>query len=186
MSKSLKIIQTVSKVANIVSKVIFICCTVGAIACAVGAIISAVLLTVDIEIGGRALSEIIISKAQMSTGEIITYCIIGILACSGEAVLARVGEKYFEHELSEGTPFTHKGAKELFRLSIFMMAVPIAIGMATSVCSETFKLISGSPLDFEEFSADIGMGLAFLLGSVICEYGAELADTKRNSEDKGE
>ena len=45
--------------------------------------------------------------------------------CAGEAVLSKFAEHYFKRELADGTPFNLGGAKELMRLGIFTICIPI-------------------------------------------------------------
>lgn len=81
-------------------------------------------------------------------------------------------------ELWAETPFTLAGAKELQRLGILALAIPlgssllgsIAEGLAAGLLNT--ETATAAELYFDN-EASLVLGLMFLLGSLLCRYGAE-------------
>lgn len=180
MSKNLSIIQKVYKVLRIVSKVVFILCIVGAVGCAVGVAGVALLQTI---LPFAELTEITELEAEMSIPFAYISCIAGCIACIGEAIMAFYAERYFRHELEAGTPFTYEGANEIFKLGIISIIVPIATSLVAGILFGVFYIffpeIAEPDLDM---SFSLTSGLACLFASVIFKHGAELAESKTESE----
>lgn len=180
--KSLKTIQTLSKIGKIMSKVIGIICIVAACLCAVG-IVSLALGLESFKIGGVTIHSIIEEKAEISMGTMYAAMGAGILLCVGEAILCRFAEKYFANELKAGTPFTMDGAKELLRLGILAICIPIASEIAAGIVFGILKLLLDNVEAMRGYSGpSIGLGVMMIFTSVICRYGAELNEAKPTSE----
>jgi hypothetical protein len=102
-------------------------------------------------------------------------CIIGLIACVGEAVFAFLAERYFANVLTDGTPFTFGGAKECFRLGVASIIISVAISLISAITIFVFMLIQLYGKDFDvDFSISITTGLFFIFMSVIFKHGAEL------------
>ena len=176
--KSLKAIQVISKIGMILSKIVFICCCVGFGCC----IISVPFLAGSAEIlkfGDFNLHGLIEKEAGMSLGSMYNAIVIAAIACACEAVLAKFAEVYFKRELRAGTPFTLGGAKELLRLGILSLAIPagysviVSVWQSIAVCVfENVEKIGAGSLGSFSF------GVMFIIGSLLCRYGAELAEKK--------
>ena len=169
MSKSLSILQTLAKVARIVCKVIFILCLVGGIGCLVS-------LLVILAFGTVALDSLGLSgEAPVLSGAL--GCIIGAVACAGEAIVAYYGERYFTKELAVGTPFTKEGAKEIFRLGLIAIIVSFASSVIVGIVSGILLVFSSAAPEWDfSMTVSLGTGLFLLLLSVIFQYGAELRE----------
>ena len=179
MSKTLSNILTVFKVARIVAKVIFILCIVGA----AGSFIGLVTLPLTKLIPLESFTDELPDLAP-------TYiaCIVGVLACAGEAVMAFLAERYFKNVLSAGTPFTFDGAKEVFRLGIASMIISVAVSVGTGILTGLVALFSSpelAELDFD-LSISLSTGLFFLFLSMLFKYGAELNEKKAEEEKQEE
>ena len=95
-----------------------------------------------------------------------------------EAVLAKFAVCYFKKELKAGTPFTLSGAKELLRLGILTVAIPLGCALAANITEGILagympvdrELLSGFLPDNEE---SITLGIMFMLMSLLCRHGAE-------------
>lgn len=78
-----------------------------------------------------------------------------------------------------GTPFTLSGAKELLRLGILALAIPAGYSViatvwqtiAVRIFENVEKVSTGSLGSFS-------LGVMFIIGSLLCRYGAELAEKK--------
>lgn len=104
-----------------------------------------------------------------------------MILCAGEAVLAKFAEVYFKNELRAETPFTLAGAKELLRLGILTLAIPTGCAVAGSIIEGILagfmKAEKAAAMDLHfDNEASIVLGMMFILGSLLCRYGAELMD----------
>ena len=93
-------------------------------------------------------------------------------------MVAHFAKNYFKHELEDGTPFTMRGAKELMRLGIIYIAVNLGVsivaGAVFAIASKSWEL----PEKAEFQGMSIGLGIIFIIVSLICRYGAELTEGK--------
>ena len=180
MSKSLKIIQTVSKVAKIISKVVFICCIVGASGCALG-LITLSLGIQNLTLFGDKLSVVIYEESGLTVNAMILACVSGLILCVAECVVSAFAEKYFSNELRAGTPFTYEGSKEILRLGILTMAIPLGADILCGIANGFFSIFSENTPAFETSTdSSLIIGGMFLLASVIFKYGAELREPKND------
>lgn len=172
--KSLKTIQTLSKIGKVFSKIIYICCIVGICGCAVG--IVAVLVGGEaLKIGGVTLHSILQTEADVSEGTIWAALIAGIILCAGELSVSRMAYRYFENELNAGTPFTADGAKELMNLGISVIWIPIVANILAHIAQAIIAgfMENAEPLTLDGFDS-IALGIMFIVMSLLCRYGAEL------------
>lgn len=175
--KSLRTIQTLSKIRKILSKIIYICCIIGAVGCAVGMVSLPFADTGVLKIGGVTIHGLIVNRAGIDLNSLYPLMTGAMIVCIGQAVTAKFAEGYFAHELTARTPFTLSGAKELFRLGIVTICVPLGSLILAQIisaivaeligCSEAFKLDGGD---------SVALGVMFIFMSLLCRYGAELRE----------
>lgn len=172
--KTLRTLQTLSKIGKIISKIIFIFCLIGGIGCIVGIICLAVILD-GFKLGGITIHGIIEKNAEISIGTCYSAMAVGIILCAGEAVLCKLAENYFKNELEAGTPFTLSGARELMRLGICTICIPIGTAIAAGI---TYSIMSAFFTDIADFNlnntSQIGIGVMFIVTSLLCRHGAEI------------
>ena len=172
--KTLKTIQTLSKIGRILSVIVFIFAVVGAALCVAG-IISLALIPEGFKIGGTTIHGLIEDKAGIGKGTLYAALISGVFISAGEAVLAKMAELYFRHELEAGTPFTFDGAKKLIRLGIFTICVPVITAAITAVVYAIMTLFYANVKDpSDTVSVSIGLGVMFIITGLICRHGAEV------------
>lgn len=175
--ESLKTIQKLSKLGKIFSKIIFICCIIGVVGCIVGMVCLPFADTQGLKIGGVTIHGLIVNRIGIDLNSLYPLMSGALIVCAGQAVNAKFAEKYFVNELVAETPFTVSGAKELLRLGIITISVPLgALILAQIVsgviaefmqCGDVFKLEGGD---------SVAMGVMFIVMSLLCKYGAELKD----------
>lgn len=171
--KTLHIIQVLSKIGKILSKIAFICCLVGFCICFVG-FISLAMGIEALKLGSVTLKSILNIQDGVTTGTVYAAMAAGMILCAGEAVLAKFAEHYFKRELADGTPFCLEGAKEMRRLGILTICIPLA----TQTIAEIVQTITAQnfqdvvPLELNS-SGSVALGIMFLVVSLICQYGAE-------------
>ena len=162
--KSLKTIQTLAKIGKVISKIVYICCMIGFIACAVG--------TVAIAIGGNAIT---LNETTTSIGTTVASLVAGLILCTGEYVVARMAYRYFDNELTAGTPFTFEGAKEMMHLGISVIWITVVSSIlaqvAQAIISAIMKNVDALTLDC---GVSVAMGVMLIVMSLFCRYGAEL------------
>lgn len=168
MSKTLSNILTVFKVVRIIAKVVFILCIIG------GA--GSLLTLISLPFVGSFLSDSSLLDEGISLPSTYLGCIIGIIACVGEAILAFLAERYFKNVLNAGTPFTFDSANESFRFGITSIIVSVATSLISGICYLATSLLSSPTPSETNFSASvsISVGLFFLFLSIIFKHGAEL------------
>ena len=178
--KTLPTIQKLSKVAKILCKIVFICCLVGGIGCLVG-IISLALIPEGFEINGVTIHGIIEESAEVSMGTVYASMAVGMIMCAGEAVLSKIAEKYFKMELEAGDPFTIDGANYLMKLGVCTMCILVAADILASIVHGIMKMTMENvgKLDLSAInSGSIMLGVMFIIGALVCHWGAELKEEK--------
>lgn len=183
MSKSLKTVQTVCKVCKVLAEIAFVMFVV-----IVALMLAATIFTGTgnfdalVSSGGVVLDDML-----QQTGVTQDY-MVAVLVCmtiiiAAEAVVAKFINVYFKHELKAGTPFTFEGAKEMLRLGIITIAVPVGASLAATI---VFGIMAaGSGLDSEfNFEISLGLGLMFLALSPLLKHGTELRLRAQNAEEK--
>lgn len=184
--KTLKTIQGLAKAGKIISKVLFILTIIGFCGCALGIVMVAAGAEV-VKIAGENLEQILIEQAQTTLGTVYASMAAAMVLCAGEAVLCKFSEIYFKRELQAGTPFTFAGAKELTRLGILAICIPLGAQIIAfivyAIMSAVLKDVA--PINIDNYGS-VMLGAALLLTSLICKYGAEQAELiKEKSEAAG-
>lgn len=182
---TLHTLQKLAKLGKVLSKIVFIFALIGAIGCAAG-IVSLALLPESVQLGSVTIKGLVDLTDEIHPETVIIALAGGVILCVGEAVLAKLAERYFKNELAAGTPFTFEGAEELKRLGIFAICIPIAAKvLAEIVCSamqhwmHTVRDIgTGDPIS-------LGLGIMLIVAGLLCKYGAELRQGTAVTPDEG-
>ena len=175
--KTLKTIQALSKIGKVLSKILFIFCIVGFCGCIVG-ILGMALGAPTLKIGGVTLESILNAEAEVTISTVYAAMAAGMILCAGEAVLARFAEHYFKHELADGTPFTFAGAKEMQRLGILTICLPIGTQIVAEIVYAVMaQVMQGvAPLRLDSASS-VALGIMFIVMSLVFRYGADKVET---------
>lgn len=173
---TLHTIQVLAKIGRILSKIIFICCIVGFCFCIAGIIAMAFGLP-GLKVGDVTIQSIVQQEAEVSVGQVYAGLTVGAVFCAGEAVLSKFAEHYFTRELRDGTPFNFGGARELMRLGILAICIPIVTVIAANIANGAFmRTMEGvEPLEDNSFGS-VSLGIMMIVTSLICRYGAEQKD----------
>lgn len=171
--KTLKAIQTISKICKIVSKVLFVLCIVGFCGCVTG-VIALAACAETITIDGVTFSVFLYDNTKTSVGTMYSYMAVGMIACAAEAVLAKFAEHYFNRELKDGTPFTIGGSKELMRHGILCVSVSLGASILAGIACGIIKAFftDVEVLDYG-IGANIAFGVTLMVLSLVCRLGAE-------------
>lgn len=175
--KSLKTIQVLAKIGKILSKIIFILCIVGFCFCIAG-IVSLAVGFDGVKLGSVTIRGILENKAGMSVPSLYAAMALGALYCTAEAVLSKFAEIYFRNELADGTPFTHRGAKELMRLGILTIVISLAAAILGGAVIAIASHYNPEVEMIQNHSFFSGLGVMMIVMSLFCRYGAELREGK--------
>lgn len=173
--KTLNTIQTLSKIGKVLSKICYIFCLIGAIGCAVGLVSLPFADQGIFKIGGVSIHGLIVNRVGIDLTSLYPAITGAMIVCIGQTVTAKFAERYFSHELTAGTPFTQDGAKEMLRLGILTICIPLGCLILAEIvsgilagflnCDDLLKLENGG---------SVALGVMFIVISVLCRYGAEL------------
>lgn len=173
--KTLKTIQALAKTGRILSTIVFVFSLIGAIFCVVG-IFTFALIPEGFKIGEMTIRALIEDKTGVGAGTIYASMAAGIVTCAGEAVLSKLAERYFANELKAGTPFTASGTSELMRLGICAVCIPVGTAIMAEIIRAVMKLFFANVGELVNTApATIGLGVMFIVTSLICRYGTEIA-----------
>lgn len=179
--KSLKAIHTLSKIGRVLSKIAFIFSVIGFCGCIAGVLGMCFGADGIIKIGGVTLHGLIAEEYGYNIKSITALLFGWLVVCAGEAVLSKFAEAYFKNELKAGTPFTLAGAKELLRLGILTAAIPVGCTVAGSIVRGIIigflQVEKADALDIcLDNTASVMLGVMFIVGALLCRYGAQLGE----------
>ena len=181
--KTLNVIQKLSKIGKVLSKIMFIFCIIGFCGCIVS-ILSMALGAPTLKIGGVTLKSILNTEADVTVDTVYAAMATGMILCAGEAVLAKFAEHYFKRELADGTPFNLGGAREMQRLGILTICLPIGTQIVAEIVHAVMEqaMQGVAPLRLDS-AGSVAFGIMFIVMSLICRYGADMYEeneTTRN------
>lgn len=182
MSKSLNTVQKICKVCKVLAEIAFVLFVV-----IVALMLAAAIFTGTGNFDALLLSGgVVLDDMLQQTGVTQDY-MVAVFVCltiiiAAEAVVAKFINVYFKHELKAGTPFTFEGAKEMLRLGIITIAVPVGASVISAIYLTVVTADSGD----WNFSVKIslGMGLMFLALSPLLKHGTELRLRAQYAEEK--
>lgn len=181
--KSLKSIQSLHKLGRVLSKLAFVFAVIGVCGCIAGLFSLRFGSGSLLKIGGVSIRGLITEHTGYDIESIAAALSGWMVVCAGEAVLAAFAAAYFQRELEAGTPFTLNGAKELLRLGILTMAIPLGCAVAgkitQGVVGSFLHVTKDAAVDLS-FSngGSMMLGIAFLVTALLCRYGAELRESR--------
>ena len=185
MEKTLRTIQKVAKLGKVLSTIVFVLCIVAAVLCIAGAVCWEMFGNFELKIlGGITISNMVTSETGIVGGGIYTACATGFVLILGEVILAKMAQKYFKRELQAGTPFTLEGAKELKALGIKTIVVPLIAYIAAAIVHWVMvRFLQMGGGEFEtEITINLGLGIMFIVGSLLCKLGAQQSGEKKLEE----
>lgn len=94
-------------------------------------------------------------------------------------MLAWFAKSYFKRELVAGTPFTLEGAKELTRLGILTIALPLGVNIVAAIVNEILAEFLSNTWKFDiDNGGSVSLGVMFLVLALVFRYVAELEQGK--------
>lgn len=169
--KSLQRVQTATKIFRILAKIGFICSIVGAACCVIGAIFC------GIGYFSETLRDLIVQNAESyDAKEAVSACICAAVSCGFGIAVSYLNLRFFSAVQAEGTPFTKPLVAALRKLGVKI----IILSLAESIAIAVFTAIMHTSCDYSGGGA-IGMGIFYLLVSLLTDYGADLLNNKEQS-----
>lgn len=178
--KSHEIVQKFCKVAYIIAKVLMILMFVSTGLILFSAVMMFALSSVEMfnEILNSSLAEFEMDFSSFQLGMLL---IAEAVVAFAEGIVFMYAKRYFDNELKDGTPFTHRGADELKALGIRLLAWPLgAIVVSSIIC-----VIGGVNPDFD-ISLDIGLGVALIFLSFVLHDGADIKEKAEKSDNNND
>lgn len=183
MSKSLKTVQTICKVCKVLAEIAFVMFVVIVVLMLAAAIFTGTGKLDALLLSGGVVLDDMLQQTGVTQDYMVAVFVCLTITIAAEAVVAKFINVYFKHELKAGTPFTFEGAKEMLRLGIITIAVPVGASLAATIVFDI--MAAGSGLDSEfNFEISLGMGLMFLALSPLLKHGTELRLRAQNAEEK--
>ncbi|MDO4565655.1 MAG: hypothetical protein Q4C04_08585 [Clostridia bacterium] len=165
--KSLQTVQKIMGVFRVLTLVAAICCFVGAAGALIGLASVAVASALSEPGFFNELMELMECNGLY---EAIVGCIEGFVIALNQGVLLMMLHGYIKREREDGTPFTQRGAKELTKLGVLYIVMPIVAAIIVAVVGACFKV---EPTELSNGHA-VGFGITLLILSAVFRYGAEL------------
>lgn len=173
--KTLHTLRNLSKLGGTLSRIVFIfCCIIGFCGCLAG-VLSLALGAEMLKFNGETLEHLLLTEADVTVGTLYAAMAVGAILCAGEAVLSRFAMHYFKRMLAGGTPFSPDGAKELMRLGVLTLCIPLGAQLAAGIVQAAIvrALPQAAPLHLDA-SGSVTLGVMMIVLSLVCRYGAEL------------
>ena len=172
--KTIDKIQKVYKLGKVLSKICFIFSIVSLCMVVVSLTMFSIFDYNNVEINGKAFALFISEEVSLKVSDVYCSLAAAIVHCAFEIVLSKFAENYFKNELKDGTPFTLKGSKELKRLGILAIVIPIIASLVASIVVAIIDYNLGTQTVIEENNyISIGLGVMMIVMSLVCKYGAE-------------
>ena len=182
MEKTLHTIQNLAKVGKVLSSIVLILCIIAAAGCLAAAVCGEMFGDFEIKLGGITISNMVETELGLMKGGIVTVCAVSFVLVMGEVFLAGFAKRYFKHEIEAGTPFTMEGAKELKALGLKTILIPvISYGVAALVWLVMTRFLQMGGGEYKtELSINLGLGIMFIVGSLLCKLGVQQNEEKKS------
>lgn len=165
MMKSLERVQKICKVLKVLAKIVFVCSIVAT--CVFG------LLSILFIIFGNNL-DVIDYFASIDLPYEFNYVLclfVGLTIESAFSIaLYHYVVKFYNFELELGNPFDKPLIKEMRKLGILHIVLPIVSSIITAIFSGIFGYSNFTSSTF----SGVTIGIVYLLLSCVIEYGSEL------------
>lgn len=118
------------------------------------------------------------TEGKITIYTLALFCFNASIISGGVIAVSFLAKRYFRHTMEVGTPFTHDGAKEMFRLGIIELIVTVGCVILTLIL---FGIFLGVFKDgnvryaYLSYTGPIA-GLLFIIFSYVLRYGADLRE----------
>lgn len=179
MTKSLKTIQNLFKAGSIISKVFQIIYIIGLCICVLTGFTLYLGIMEPVKLNGITIYGLVTSIDSQTFGDAFFVCVKGAIACLGSAILSGIAYSTCKNELLSSNPFTFEGADELKKLGISYIVIPFVTNiLLAAVHAVSITMFNANDINIFNLDVSLGMGIAFVILSVVCRYGAEVYTEK--------
>lgn len=183
--KSLKILQTLFKIFRIIALVLFILAIVGASLTFLALVLLFALRDVLLA-GGQTITDILASNG-IPFHVAYSALIVAFLNCGVTIFLAKYNEIFFKFEVDKGTPFDKEVVHKMRVLALVSVITSFAFAIIVAITLGIIAFVNrvSVNIDFSSFGG-VGYGLALLLISFFCAYGAELEEQNKKAKENSD
>ena len=180
MNKSLKTIQTFSKIGKILSKISFVF-NIVLLCVFISGLIAMLCGITSLTIDGTNIESLIEKAADVSTASLYSAAITGMISTAGGTFMSKTALNYFKRELDDGTPFTVDGADRMLKFGIITLCVSFGTQLLANIANAiTASVMSGVKTENVNNSGCMIIGVMFIFMSFVCKYGAQALNEKNN------
>ncbi len=163
--KSLERVQKLSKIISIFVQIIFVCCIVALVGSVLG-ILSVAIIGKDPAVWAQISRD---AQTTVTFDMLMCYCIVGAILSAGEIALYYYVKEFYKKELTIGTPFNKEIVRDMQKIGILHIAIPLGTLILSSIVMAIFRV----DVDFANIG-DLTIGLVYLALSFVFDYGADL------------
>ena len=172
--KSLKIIQVLAVICRVICIIVFVACIIGAVGCLLGLTILPIVKDVVVH-DGKTIAELIAEDGKTTVETIIAGCGVGLFGCGVEIFLAKYNELFYKKEIAVGTPFNKEIVRDMRILALVNILVSLTAVIMVGIALGIVRALVRDVQHFNNYiGTPIGYGIALLVISLFCDYGAEL------------
>ncbi len=168
--KTLEKIQNICKIFGVLAKIAMILSFVWA-----GSALILLLCGIAWRIGGNVFGMSMETAFRLTQtdglNQMIAKLLSGVVCALTDGFLFFFAYSCLQKEQTGGTPFTTKGAERVRSLGIKTIVMPLVAVIISAVIYECFGVKS---LDDLGNGADVVLGIALILFSLVLQHGAEL------------
>lgn len=165
IQKTCKVFKTLTKIAMILS---FVCAGI-----ALAGLLCGIAWRTGGNVIGISMEDALKLTRANELNQMIGELLSDVVYALTEGILLLFAYRYLKRELEDGTPFTAEGAKQVKRLGIQTIVMPLAAAILSAVICECFDLTC--PGDWGN-GASLALGVALILFSLVLRHGAELRE----------
>lgn len=145
------------------------------LAAAILAFVSALFMLVSVGVwyGADNSGVTYIAELTRRTGfnETLSILWCDFVLCLTDGILFAFAYRYLSHEVTDGTPFTERGAKEMRFLGIRIILIPF---VAVIICGVICGCLGTDAPENISNGTSATFGIALIIISLVFAYGAEL------------
>ena len=162
--ESSKKVQRIAKIFKILSKIGFVCSIIGLVSCVISSICFGVwgndenLIALLTEYG-----------VTFDYNTILSLCICSAVECAFSIFLYYYASKFYDNVCKNQECFDKNRVKEIRKLGILHIVLPIASAMIIAIIMECFKVDLAFTND-----AMLTLGIVYLIMSFVLDYGADI------------
>lgn len=162
---SLEKVQKASKILYILTTIAYVCSIIVLVFSAIGIVFVACFWQKPDVTNALAILGI-----NMGLGQALCYCICSFVECGFSIAVCYYVKNFYKFELAQGNPFDKPVAKQLKKVGIVHIVLPLISFIVTTILLLCFGLA-----EFRFFSSsNILLGIVYLVVSLVLNYGAEL------------